>query len=366
MFGIVASDDGSSLNAFKVACYDLSGEGPAEVGESFYDDLELKAYTIEEIALQFLGQAQLPEGAVAPAAPRGGASAAEAVVTCAARSTCGTCAAAAGCKWCAGQHECKPARTNEVCTHDYHTVQQCDLQANHADGWFELPASPAHELYVTFHFAPAKSSALSTARNAIGILVGPAKATAGATPVLLEQAAYKGGVQGCRDPLDGFFAAPEMCSFDKEMEITLHVQVGKVSLATVNGMSITTSQFGGRLPTSGWWRLTSKGGAISRVEVVTEEEMNVGNHIKNGATQAVAGASSTCAAGSAACGDSCFSVCEQCGPPRYCMCYENGYYGVSGTFHEGAACLKWDGDGLRVEMPEAGQRGHKAFAEREP
>lgn len=360
MFGLVAADDGSSINAFKVHCFDLAGSSPARVGDSYYDDLELKAYTIEELSLHFVGLALPPEGASAAAPLGGGASAAE-EASCTALSTCGSCAAAAGCKWCAGQHECKPARTNEVCTHDCHTVQQCGL-ADNADGWFQLPASPAHELYVTFHFAPAKSSVFSTAKNNFGLLIGATKATAGALPVLLEQATFRGSAQGCRDPANGLFMPPQVCNFDKEMEITLHVKKGSVALATVGGMGIGSYPFGGSTPTSGWWRLTSKGGAISRVEVVTEEEMNVANHVKNGATRAVAG-SGQCEPGSAPCGEKCFGVCEQCGPPRYCMCYPSGYTGVSGQFHHGASCLKWDGDGLRVEAPDENQRGHKAIEE---
>jgi hypothetical protein len=39
----------------------------------------------------------------------------------------------------------------------------------------------------------------------------------------------------------------------------------------------------------------------------------------------------------------------------YCMCYENGYIGVSGVFHRGPSCLKFDGDGEKVESPAARQ-----------
>ncbi len=307
-----------------------------------------------------LGQDKLTAPPSLPAEP----SAAEAA-TCAAHHTCGSCAAErdVNCKWCSGQHVCKPASTNEICTHDYYTSKQCELQDNHADGWFELPRTSHEEYYATFHFTPAKSGWFSKASNAIGILVSPFKSTVGATPILLEQATMRSGAEGCKDPIDGAFVDTEWCNFDTETEITLHVQKGAVSIGGFSGKSsiFRSSSFGRAFTTAGgWWRLESKGGTISRVEVISEEELYVSNHIKHGATLAVAGVSRKCEPGSAECGDSCWSVCESCGPPRYCMCYPNGYTGVSGAFHPGASCLKWDGAGEKVEAPAANQHGHMA------
>lgn len=100
------------------------------------------------------------------------------------------------------------------------------------------------------------------------------------------------------------------------------------------------------------------------VNIATEEEKFIQRHAAAGATQAFAGASSRCGADSAECGGECWGTCVACGPPRYCICYPNGYTGVSGQFHPGAACLKFDGAGTSVEAPKlgAGDPHYKAFA----
>ena len=103
---------------------------------------------------------------------------------------------------------------------------------------------------------------------------------------------------------------------------------------------------------------------MSQLSIVSEEEDWREGQIKAGASQSNAGegGAGLCAASSAFCGGSCWGVCLHCGPPRYCMCYPNGYVGASGVFHPGAACLKHDGDGESVEAPRehAVNKGHKA------
>jgi hypothetical protein len=112
------------------------------------------------------------------------------------------------------------------------------------------------------------------------------------------------------------------------------------------------------------FRVASSGIAVSQLSIVSEEEDWREGQLKAGASQSNAGegGAGLCDASSASCGGKCWGVCLHCGPPRYCMCYPDGYKGVSGAFHPGAACLKHDGDGESVEAPmsHAANKGHKA------
>ena len=167
---------------------------------------------------------------------------------------------------------------------------------------------------MSFHFKP--SGRLGREDNAFGLEVGLTQASASKTPVLLWQKERRDGLQGCLDSTANSFMPPALCNFDREMEYTLRLRRGEVSLVE-RGSSYA---FGGPTPTSGWWRLTSRGGTISDIEVLTAEEEFVVSSIKSGASRAVAdGSSSLCNKGSAECGGSCWGVCRACGPPRYCV-----------------------------------------------
>jgi hypothetical protein len=94
----------------------------------------------------------------------------------------------------------------------------------------------------------------------------------------------------------------------------------------------------------------SSGLTISELSIVSKEHDWRAGHIRAGASQSDAN-SDDCGPSSASCGGSCWGVCLNCGPPRYCMCYPKGYMGVSGVFHPGVACLKHDGEGETAEAP---------------
>ena len=216
---------------------------------------------------------------------------------------------------------------------------------------------------------------------------------------MLRQQRTESGAQGCVDQLGSQltstipFLPLALCNFDRKMEYTLYVANGSVGL--VDMVSVSTSSgyhhaFGGPIPTSGFWRLAMLGGAMSDIYLVTKEEVFVRGHFKKGATRAVQDVFSRglCPEGEAECGDKCWTVCTDCGPPRYCvrpssalpgpfptpqppppltypthptppsppphqMCYPTGFTGVSGAWHEGAVCLKSSGVGVELEEEPA-------------
>jgi len=108
----------------------------------------------------------------------------------------------------------------------------------------------------------------------------------------------------------------------------------------------------------------AKGTKLKNFLVQTKEERFRDQHLAKGAKQAYAGDGDDafCPKESAACGGSCFGVCLHCGPPRYCMCYPNGYTDVYGVKHvDRPYCLKYDGDGITVPAASHGENAHRAF-----
>lgn len=229
-----------------------------------------------------------------------------------------------------------------------------------AEQW-SLPVSNSGELYVSFRFTPDASGS-----NAFGISARP---TGGSifTPYPIVEILYQ-NQRRCLSPAVNMLAGDvEQCNFARPMLYVLNIESGAFNLMKGGLDSNTAMPLGHVLPADGHFRLYARGGVISNVEILTEEERFEQRHIKAGATKAVAGGSasgmSLCSSGSAECGGSCWGVCIACGPPKYCMCYPNGYVGVDGHHYAGAHCLKHDGAGTSVTAPAAAEHHYRAHAE---
>ena len=98
-----------------------------------------------------------------------------------------------------------------------------------------------------------------------------------------------------------------------------------------------------------------RGSEVTDFKIISKDVDWMNDHLKKGATQAWTGGK--CDLEHAPCGGSCWGVCN-----GYCMCYPNGYKGVSGTFHPGASCLKACGAGEAVEAAAEGATGHLVHA----
>ena len=148
------------------------------------------------------------------------------------------------------------------------------------------------------------------------------------------------------------------CSKNK-FEIHWQPQSDKISIESADGRGTYPIWDDARV--SGAIKFSVKvpsGGTVTDFQIVSKDIDYVRHHESKGATKAFAGSGSKlCSSESATCGSSCWSVCD-----GMCMCYPKGYYGVSGTFHPGAACLKSCGDGKVVEAASHGVDEHVAYA----
>ena len=210
--------------------------------------------------------------------------------------------------------------------------------------------SPAHAFAVhgnviRFAFAPTGADGPAS----FGVIVGP-----GERRFMVTRKVTAAGEHRCITP-DGAQLPLEVCDFKPlaagadPCTIRLVVEPGSFSLKEGSSTWALYDHFPNDVTS---FRLASSGVAISRLSIVSEEEDWREGQIKAGASQSDAGSGEgLCDASAAFCGGHCWSVCLHCGPPRYCMCYPDGYRGVSGVFHPGAACLKHDGDGESVESP---------------
>lgn len=88
---------------------------------------------------------------------------------------------------------------------------------------------------------------------------------------------------------------------------------------------------------------------IKDLLITTMENNFMATHLQLGALKAIP-SRDICTENTAVCGGKCFSVCINCGPPAFCMCYADGYTGTTGEVYADARCLTFEGDDEEANM----------------
>ena len=271
---------------------------------------------------------------------------------CASISACASCAEKAECKWCDGEKTCKVLGSGQ-CTNSVFSKSTCAYlppppkEPSAIGGSWPLPKTSSDELFISFEFTP---SSLHD-HSAVGIAID-------GVPFAITMLQQE-GQRRCYLPKSGKIVPYADCNFDFPSHYTINIAPTSVNLIDDDGHYPITD-----LPLSStgkYFTMYSRGGSITQLDIQTEEERFVDRHVKSGAVYA-AGGGGACKKGYAPCGRSgeCFDVRDS---SNFCMCYRDGYIGVSGSRIPGPACLSHQGAGVHVESPANGEHGHAVFGE---